>query len=57
MNLKCNECGNPLKKESTNEEQILTCPICDTQYKIVSDANGKQRLEAFTFGGNDPGEL
>lgn len=56
LNLKCTECGNPLKN-SSNEEQTLICPICETQYKIVSNANGKQRLEAFTFGGNDPGEL
>lgn len=57
MNFKCIECGNPLKKESITEDQVIICPTCDSQYKVVSTPDGKQRLEEFTFGGNDPGEL
>jgi DNA-directed RNA polymerase subunit M/transcription elongation factor TFIIS len=57
MVLKCTECGNLLKKESITEDQIIICPICDSQYKVTSAPDGKQRLEEFTFGGNDPGEL
>jgi DNA-directed RNA polymerase subunit RPC12/RpoP len=57
MNLKCLECGNAIRKESITEDQIIICPICDSQYKITSAPDGKQRLQEFTFGGNDPGEL
>jgi uncharacterized Zn finger protein (UPF0148 family) len=56
LTLKCTECGNILKNNA-NEEQVVVCPICETQYKLVSTANGKQHLEAYTFGGSDPGEL
>jgi DNA-directed RNA polymerase subunit RPC12/RpoP len=57
MVLKCTECGNALKKESITEDQVIICPICDSQYKVTSTPDGKQRLEEFSFGGNDPGEL
>jgi hypothetical protein len=57
MNYKCAECGNALKKESITEDQMVICPICDSQYKVVSTSDGKQRLKEFSFGGNDPGEL
>jgi DNA-directed RNA polymerase subunit RPC12/RpoP len=57
MVLKCIECGNLLKKESITEDQVIICPICDSQYKVVATSDGKQRLEEFSFGGNDPGEL
>jgi DNA-directed RNA polymerase subunit RPC12/RpoP len=57
MNFKCTECGNSLKRESITEDQVIICPTCDSQYKVVSAPDGKQRLEEFTFGGSDPGEL
>jgi uncharacterized Zn finger protein (UPF0148 family) len=57
MNLKCKECGNVLKKDAVNEDQAVICPICETQYKVVSTPDGKQHLEEFTFNGSDAGEL
>jgi DNA-directed RNA polymerase subunit M/transcription elongation factor TFIIS len=57
MNLKCTECGSSLKKETITEDQVIVCPTCDAQYKLTSTPDGKQRLEEFTFGDDDPGEL
>lgn len=57
MSLKCTECGSTLKKESVTEDQVIICPSCDAQYKLTSTPDGKHRLEEFSFGDNDPGEL
>jgi hypothetical protein len=38
-------------------DQIIICPICETQYKVVVSADGKLRLEDTAFNGSDPGEL
>ena len=43
-------------KERLAEGQVVTCPICDANYKIVIK-NGKIRLEDFVFEENDLGEL
>jgi Zn finger protein HypA/HybF involved in hydrogenase expression len=54
--IKCTECGNTFTKEGTTNGEVVTCPICDSQYKAVV-ANGKLRLEDFVLDENDPGEL
>ena len=57
MNLKCRECGNTFKKDNITLEDVVICPICEAQYKVVVASDGKYRLEDFVFEENDPGEL
>jgi lysine biosynthesis protein LysW len=57
MYLKCTECGNTFKKESIVLGEVVICPICEAQYKVVAASEGKLRLEDFVFEENDPGEL
>ena len=54
--MKCTECGNTFLKERIVEGQVVTCPICDANYRIVTK-NGKVRLEDFVFEEKDLGEL
>ncbi|MCW4024761.1 MAG: hypothetical protein NWF01_06980 [Candidatus Bathyarchaeota archaeon] len=37
--------------------EVVTCPICEAQYKVVVTTDGKLRLEDFVFDESDPGEL
>jgi hypothetical protein len=37
--------------------EVVICPICDAQYKVVSTSDGKLLLEDFVFDESDPGEL
>ncbi|MDR2699274.1 MAG: hypothetical protein LBC12_00375 [Nitrososphaerota archaeon] len=60
ISLKCPECGSLLKKDSitsSSSEEVIICTVCETQYKTVTNAEGKTCLEMFVFEGNDPGEL
>lgn len=57
IHLKCTECGNTFKKDSTVPDEVVICPICEAQYKIIVTSDGKLRLEDFVFDENDPGEL
>jgi hypothetical protein len=58
MNTKCTECGNTFKKEiPMNPGEVVICPICEAQYKVVVTENGKLRLEDYCFDDNDAGEL
>jgi hypothetical protein len=54
--LKCTECGNTFTKETPVNDEVVSCPICDAQYKAVID-NGKVRLKDFVFDEKDLGEL
>jgi len=53
---KCTECGNTFIKEGPIQDEVVTCPICEAQYKAVV-SHGKLRLEDFVFDEKDPGEL
>ncbi|MGD6851911.1 MAG: hypothetical protein ACQCN6_07635 [Candidatus Bathyarchaeia archaeon] len=57
MNFKCTECGNTFKKEAIITGEVVICPICEAQYKVVTTTEGKLRLEDFVFDESDPGEL
>ncbi len=53
---KCAECGNTFNIEITALDKVITCPICEADYKAVMKG-GRVHLEAFIYEGEDPGEL
>jgi DNA-directed RNA polymerase subunit RPC12/RpoP len=54
--LKCSECGNTFKVDSTKADSLVSCPVCEAQYKIqVQD--GKVKLKAYIYEKEDLGEL
>ncbi len=43
-------------KENTIHDQVVTCPVCEAQYKAVVE-HGKLRLKEYVFEEKDLGEL
>ncbi len=54
--LKCCECGNTFKLPDVKEDDIVACPICEADYKVVVK-EGKLRLEEHMYETEDLGEL
>jgi len=54
--LKCTDCGNTFQKDRVIEGELLTCPVCEANYKAVIK-DGKVHLNDFVFEEKDLGEL
>jgi lysine biosynthesis protein LysW len=56
MIVKCFECGNTFKVDTPTDGELVTCPVCEADYKATVEV-GKVHLEAFIYEDGDFGEL
>jgi DNA-directed RNA polymerase subunit RPC12/RpoP len=54
--VKCLECGNTFKVEKLTDSELVRCPICEAQYKLLIE-NGRAKLQEFIYENEDAGEL
>lgn len=53
--LKCPECGNTFKIDQPKENQKVTCPVCEADYRVHIDG-GRVTIKDFLYE-EDLGEL
>jgi lysine biosynthesis protein LysW len=56
MIFKCSECGNTFKIDKVDMDEIVRCPVCEADYKVVIK-EGKVQLTEFIYESEDSGEL
>ncbi len=56
MIFRCSECVNTFKIDKVDDEEIVRCPICEADYKVLVK-EGKVQLTEFIYEDEDPGEL
>ena len=49
---KCSECGNTFEISVPNDGELVTCPICDADYKLAAK-DGKFKLIEFIYENED----
>lgn len=54
--LKCSDCGNTFKIDRLKDDELVTCPVCEAEYKVLFK-DGKVTLEEFGYENEDFGEL
>jgi DNA-directed RNA polymerase subunit RPC12/RpoP len=54
--LKCTECGNTFLKERLIDGEVVSCPVCEANYRVEMK-DGRIRLLDFVFEEKDLGEL
>jgi lysine biosynthesis protein LysW len=54
--VKCPDCGNTFKIEKCSGNDVVACPVCEADYKLVV-VDGKPKLQEFVYESEDLGEL